>query len=222
MRRPLRHLLIATAAAATLVGLASPANAALTVRALWNMDSLPTMVDSAGGDNNGTTRNVTLSGGAYVFNGSTSLATAPDKANLDPGTANLRLSVRLSFAQAPAHAGQTYDIIRKGTMTTAGGYYKIEIARASNGAAIAVCRVRDVTGRSGEAYGTANLAGKGFVTITCTKTPTGVTLTAGGKTTTTPRTLTSTSNAAPVNIGQKGDGTDQFPGLVDYAKIEIG
>ncbi len=219
MPRRLRHLLIAAASVATLVGLASPANAASTVRALWNMDSLPTMVDSAGGDNNGSTRNITLSGGAYVFNGSTSMASAPDKANLDPGTANLKLTVRLSFTRVP-HGN--YDIVRKGTVTTSGGYYKIEIARTSNGNAIAVCRVRDVQGRSGEVYGTANLAGKGFVTITCTKTSTGVTLTAGGKTTTTARNLSSTSNGAGVTIGQKGDGTDQFPGLIDFVKIEIG
>jgi hypothetical protein len=219
VRRRLQHLLITTATAATVVGMASPANAALTVRAQWNMDSLPTMVDSAGGDNNGTTKNVTLSGGAYSFNGSTSMATAPDKANLDPGTANLKLSVRLSLTQMP-HGN--YDIVRKGTVTTPGGYYKIEIDRTKNGSAIAMCRVRDVTGRSGEVYGTANLAGKGFVTITCTKTSTGLTLTAGGKTTNTPRTLSSTSNSAPVTIGQKGDGTDQFSGLIDFVKIEIG
>src|SRR3712207_4682853 len=89
VRRIIRQLVVAGAATLALVGLAGPANAAFTVRALWNMDSLPTMVDSAGQDNNGTTRNITLSGGAYSFDGTTSYATAPDKANLDPGTANV-------------------------------------------------------------------------------------------------------------------------------------
>ncbi len=221
MRRTVRQSVIAAAAAATLVGLASPANAALTVRALWNMNSLPAMVDSAGGDNNGTTKNVTLAGGAYNFNGTSSYATAPDKANLDPGSATIKLSARVSFSKIPA-TGQTFDIVRKGTTTTAGGYYKIEIMRASTGAAIAACRFKDSNGRSGEAYGTTNLASKGFLAITCTKTSTGVTLTAGGQTVKAAKTLGAISNAAPVYVGTKGDGTDWFPGLMDWVKIEIG
>lgn len=221
MRRPLRHLLIAAATAVTLVGLASPANAALTVRALWNMNSLPTMVDGAGGDNNGTTKNVTLSGGAYSFNGTSSYATAPDKVNLDPGSATIRLSARVSFTKIPM-TGQTFDIFRKGTTTTTGGYYKIEIMRSSTGAAIAACRFKDSNGRAGEVYGTKNLASKGFLAITCTKTSAGVTLTAGGETVKAVKTLGSTSNAAPVYVGTKGDGTDWFPGLMDWVKIEIG
>src|SRR4051794_11447417 len=179
VRRIIRQLVIGAVAAVTLVGLAGPANAALTVRALWNMDTLPTMVDSAGSDNNGTTRNITLSGGAYSFNGTSSYATAPDKANLDPGAANVRLSVRLSFTRVPA-VGQTYDILRKGLNTTAGGYYKIEIRRSSTGQAVAACRFKDANGRAGDITRTANLAGRGFVTITRTKTASGGTGDAGG------------------------------------------
>ena len=96
-----RRLSIVASVVATLVAVATPAQAALTVRALWNMDSAPTMVDSAGGDNNGTARDVTVSGGAYVFNGRSSYATAPDKANLDPGTAGVRLTARLSIFAPP-------------------------------------------------------------------------------------------------------------------------
>jgi hypothetical protein len=195
VRRIIRQLVIGAIAAVTLVGLAGPGNAALTVRALWNMDTLPTMVDSAGSDNNGTTRNIKLSGGAYSFNGTSSYATAPDKANLDPGAANVRLSVRLSFTQVP-RVGQTYDIVRKGLNTTAGGYYKIEIRRSSTGQAVAACRFRDANGRAGDITGTANLAGKGFVTITCTKTSSGVTVNAGGGAATVAKALGSISNSA--------------------------
>jgi hypothetical protein len=214
-------VLIVAAATATLVGFAAPAHAALTVRAAWNMNSLPTMVDSAGGDNNGTTRNITLSGGAYKFNGTSSYATAPDKANLDPDTASVRLTARVSISQTP-RAGQTFDIVRKGVATIASGYYKMEITRSSSGLAIAACRFKDANGRSGEVFGTAGLAGKGFVTITCTKTSSGVTVSAGGRTNTAAKSLGSISNAAPVFIGTKGDGTDWFPGLMDSVKIDIG
>jgi hypothetical protein len=206
---------------ATLVGLASPANAALTARAVWNMDSLPTMVDSAGGDNNGTTKNVTLSGGAYQFNGSSSLAQAPDQPNLDPGAASVRLSARISFSKTPA-SNQTYDIVRKGVTTSAGGDYKIEIARSSAGLAVASCVFKDSRGKVGMARGTAGLANKGFVTVTCTKTSSGVTLNAGGQTRTVSTTLGSISNTSPVYVGGKGDGTDPFPGLIDFVKIDIG
>lgn len=221
MRISFRQLLVAGLTTVTLVGLANPAEAALTARASWNMDSLPTMVDSAGGDNNGTTSDVTLSGGAYSFNGSTSYATAPDKANLDPGTANVRVSVRIKFTKA-LRSGQTYDIIRKGTSTTSGGYYKIEIKRLSSGASVASCRFKDGAGRYGEAHGTTNLAGKGFVTIVCTKTATKIVASAAGQTVTAAFTVGSISNSAPVYIGAKGDGTDSFPGLIDFAKIDIG
>jgi hypothetical protein len=206
---------------AMLLALSSPANAALTVRAHWNMNELPTMVDSAGGDNNGTTRNVTLSGGAYRFNGTSSSASAPDRPNLDPGTATVRLSARISFTAVP-RAGQTFDIVRKGTTTTAGGDYKIEIKRSASGQAIATCVFKDSNGRTGMAYGSASLAGRGFVTITCTKTSSAVTVSAAGSTRTVAHSLGSISNAAAVTIGSKGDGTDWFPGLVDWVKIEIG
>jgi hypothetical protein len=221
MRRMVRHLIVAGAAAAAVVVLSTPAHAALTVRAQWKMDRLPTMVDSAGGDNNGTTRNITLSGGAYKFNGTSSLATAPDKSNLDPGTTGARLTARISVTKVPAY-GQTFDVVRKGVTTSSGGYYKLELARSSTGQAIAVCHFKDSSGRIGEARGTTGLANKGFVTITCTKTSSGVTLTAAGQTRSVSRTLGSISNSAPVYVGGKGDGTDWFPGLMDSVKIEIG
>src|SRR5215218_2009809 len=132
MRHALSRLAIAALTAASIVALAGPAQAALSVRALWNMDSLPTMVDSAGGDNNGSTKNLTLSGSGYLFNSKSDLATVPDKSNLDPGSASIKLTARVKFSTVPA-VGGTYDIVRKGLSGTAGGDYKMEIARSSTG-----------------------------------------------------------------------------------------
>jgi hypothetical protein len=221
VRRTLRRLVIAAGAAMTLVVLSTPAHAASSVRAQWQMDKLPTMVDSAGGDNNGTTRNITLSGGAYKFNGTSSEATAPDKSNLDPGTAGARLTAKISMTKVP-QSGQTFDVVRKGLTTSSGGYYKMEIRRSTSGAAVAACVFKDGSGRVGEAVGTTNLANKGFVTVTCRKTTSGVTMTAAGQTKTISMTLGSISNSAAVYVGGKGDGTDWFPGLMDSVKIEIG
>ena len=185
------------------------------------MEELPTMVDSAGGDNNGTTRNIKQSGGAYQFNGSTSLATAADKANLDPGTAGVRLTAKISLTKAPA-AGQTFDVVRKGVTTSSGGYYKIEIRRSTAGLATAACLFKDSSGRVGQVEGTTGLVNKGVVTVTCTKTSSGVTLNAAGQTRSVAAKLGSISNSAAVYVGGKGDGTDYFPGLMNSVKIEIG
>jgi hypothetical protein len=185
------------------------------------MEQLPTMVDSAGGDNNGTTKSITQAGGAYKFNGSTSMATAADKSNLDPGTAGVRLTAKISLTKAPA-VGQTFDIVRKGVTTSSGGYYKIELRHSSSGQAVAACLFKDSHGRVGQVEGTTGLANKGVVTVTCTKTSSGVTLNAAGQTRSASATLGSISNSASVYVGGKGDGTDYFPGLMNSVKIEIG
>ena len=222
MRRVLGPAAGAVVAGALTVVIASPAQAALSVRALWNMDSLPTMVDSAGGDNNGSTKNITSAGsGLYSFNGTSSLATVPDKANLDPGRATIKLSARIRFSALPP-VGETFDIVRKGLTTTPGGDYKLEIYRRSSGEAVAACSFKDANKVSGQSFGTVNLAGTGFQTITCIKSPTSIQVIAGGQTRTSNKALGSISNASPVYIGGKGDGTDVFLGTMDFVRIEIG
>jgi hypothetical protein len=220
MRYALSRLAVAALAAVSIVAMAGPAQAALSVRALWNMDSLPTMVDSAGGDNNGSTKNLTLSGGGYLFNSKSDLATVPDKANLDPGSATIKLTARVKFSTRPSSGG-TFDIVRKGLSTSNGGDYKIEIMRR-DGAAVGACTFKDSKGVAVRVTGSVDLAGSAFQTITCTKTATSVKLIAGGQTVTANKSLGSISNSAPVYVGGKGDGTDAFPGVMDYVKIEIG
>lgn len=217
----IRRSITAAALAVSLIGMATPAGAAYTVRALWNMDSLPTMVDSAGEDNNGATRNIALAGGAYSFNGKNSLATVPDHRDLDPGSENIRLTAKISLTKVPA-SKQTFDIVRKGVTTSAGGDYKLELMRSSSGLAVASCVFKDSSGKVGMVRGTAGLANRGFVTVTCTKTSSAVTLSAAGQTRTASTKLGSISNSAPVYIGGKGDGTDSFPGLIDQLTIDIG
>ncbi len=219
MRRALSRLAIVALTAVPIVALAGPAQAALSVRALWNMDSLPTMVDSAGGDNNGSTKNLTLSSGGYLFNSRSDLATAPDAANLDPGSASIKLTARVKFTAVPA-SGATFDIVRKGLSGTAGGDYKMEIIRGTAGA-VAICTFKGSKGVV-VARSTVNLATGAFQTITCLKTASSVQVSAGGQTRTTNAAAGTISNNAVVGIGGKGDGTDAFPGVIDYVKIEIG
>jgi len=222
------RLLVMAATAGTLIlALAGPAEAAPTLRALWNMDSLPTMVDSAGGDNNGTTSNITLtSDGFYSFNGTTSVASVPNKGNLNPGTSNIKVEVKFNATSAPA-AGETFDVIRKGTSRTSTGYYKIELRTTSTGAVNAACIFKDNLKVVGSAV--YRIPTTGWVTVTCTKTtatattPGTVALALNGVTKrTTTKNVGSVSNTSGVFVGGKGDGTDVFLGLMDYASITIG
>lgn len=211
---------MATAAAAGMMAVvvAGPAHAAPTVRAHWHMDAVPTMVDSAGGDNNGKTTAVTMVNGFYSFDGRKSAAQVPHKANLNPGTATIRVEARVNAVKAPAN-GATYDIIRKGTSGTSGGYYKIELKGTSSGVS-AACIFKDRNRVVGRAI--APVPATGWLTITCTRTATAVTLTAGGTTRTTAHAVGAISNTAPVHVGGKGDGTDVIAGLMDHVSISIG
>ena len=115
-----KRSLLAGAAPATIVLVPSAAQAVLV--ADWQMDepaNSTVMIDSAGGDNNGTNNSVTtgvpglVAGSAYQFDGATSWVEVPDHNTLDPGTANIaiRATVRVENAPMP---DESYDIIRKG------------------------------------------------------------------------------------------------------------
>jgi hypothetical protein len=214
-----RWMTTAAAAGTIILALAGPAQAAGTVEALCNMDSLPTMVDSAGGDNNGSTNDVTLSGGAYSFNGSTSIASVPNKDNLNPGTANIKIDVRLKV-NAPPKRGASYDILRKGTSRTSAGYYKLELRGTSSGMN-AACIFKNAN--TVVATVTTPIPSKTWLTIDCIKTTKTVSVAVNGSTKrTVSKTLGSLGNTSGVNVGGKGDGTDVFNGLIDKASITIG
>jgi hypothetical protein len=66
-------------------------------------------------------------------------------------------------------AGQTFDLIRGGVTTSAGGDYEMKSTRGSSGGAVAACTFKDARGVTGHSYGMVNLAGTGFQTIVCIK-----------------------------------------------------
>jgi hypothetical protein len=221
LRRGGRAVAVAVTIAAMTLLVAGPAQADLSVRARWDMSSLPTMVDKAG-DNDGKTHNVTKNGsGNYHFNGHNSIATVPDRRDLDPGSANIKLTARVRFTDRPA-VGDTHDLIRKGFNTSGGGDYKMEILGRSSHSAVAACTFRDNKGVSVHAYGTIDLANRGFTTITCRKTGSGVQVNAAGENRKTSKSLGSISNGSSLYVGAKGDGTDWFKGDIDFAMVEIG
>ena len=214
-----RWMTTGAAVGAMTLAVATPAQAALVVQAQWNMATVPTMVDSKGGDNNGTTSGVTMQGGYYSFDGATSIAQVPHKDNLNPGTKNIRVQAKINTATPPAQ-GETYDIIRKGISSTPGGYYKLELRGTSSGTN-AACIFKDVNKIVGLAM--APVPTGRWVNITCLKTVTTVKVVLStGVSRTVTKSVGSISNTQPVHVGGKGDGTDVFSGLMDSASIAIG
>jgi len=115
-----------------LVMASSPAWAVLLAKAAnWRMNETSgPMIDSSRHHNNGTPRRVVRTGSTYRFNGSSSHVVVADHASLDPASKdiNLRASVRVSGGPLD---DDSYDVVRKGFVTTEGGYYKMEIKRTT-------------------------------------------------------------------------------------------
>jgi hypothetical protein len=127
-----RMLVCGTLVVALVVLIASPAWAVLLKAADWRMNETSgKMIDSSRHHNNGTPSHVVRTGSTYRFNGRTSRVVVPDHGSLDPANKEivLRASVRVSGASMD---DDSYDIVRKGLVTTPGGDYKMEIYRTSN------------------------------------------------------------------------------------------
>src|SRR5918993_251639 len=113
--------------------LAAPSYAdVLRTGADWQMNETSgQMIDSSGNNNNGTPKDVRQTGSRYVFNGSTSYVLVPDSDSLDPQGKDITLSAGLKVT-GTLMDDDSYDIVRKGLVTTPGGDYKMEIKRAAD------------------------------------------------------------------------------------------
>jgi hypothetical protein len=121
---------IPIAAVAVLVAVGPAAEAATAYRAHWTFDEVgsPVARDVSGHGNDGTNYNIVGTGIGYKFNGTNSRVVVPSAANLNPGSANFSWGVTFSMTKPPA-AGDTYDVLRKGLVTTSGGDYKLEVEK---------------------------------------------------------------------------------------------
>jgi hypothetical protein len=218
---------LATGAAAITLG-AGPAAAASTFGAQWSMGDPSTMVDSSGNGNTGTTYNVTkASGGGYSFNGTTSKVVVPNSSTLNPGSSNFSYTVQVQTSRVPP-SGTDYDLLRKGTSSTAGGEYKLEIVY-SNGIGKAFCLVKDDSKVVASVKGTTNVADGQPHTLTCQKTSTGVTLLVSGQAARTKVVsggLGAVLSSAPLTIGVKtpsvtGVGGDFYSGTMLGASLSL-
>ena len=118
----------------------------------WRMNELSgTVVHDSAGNHNGTSKNVTLGqpghhGTAYGFNGNSSIVRIPHSADLNPGGADFSYGAWVRFTALPPPT--TFDVIRKGTSDSNGGYFKLELFQ-SNNSARARCYAK---GSSGNAW----------------------------------------------------------------------
>jgi hypothetical protein len=115
--------------------MAAPALAAPAPAAVWSMNetSGSVMGDSSGHANNGTLKNIKLgvpgyAGTGYGFNGTSSRVIVKNSASLNPGSADITITVHVATTTLPA---DDYDLIRKGFQSTSGGDFKIEIVNVS-------------------------------------------------------------------------------------------
>lgn len=213
--------------AGTLLSLAPAAVAATAYRAHWTLDetSGDKALDSSGHGNTGTDYNVRMTGTGYRFNGTDSRVVVPSSEILNPGTATFSWGVTLSMSQPPSPIGETYDVLRKGLVTTKGGDYKFEVKNVKgNAVARCVSRTvkRDGTKVLASIQGGGNLADGRHHIIRCTKTSTSITLKVDSQT---PRTRTysgglgSVSNTSNLALGAKAESTaltgfDWFEGVL--------
>jgi hypothetical protein len=193
----------------------------------WTLDEIgsPTAFDSSGYGNHGTNYNVIGDGRGYAFNGVNSRVVVPTSASLNPGSANFSFGATVSMTSPPSPVGETYDVLRKGLATTAGGDYKIEVKNV-NGKALARCVVKSFrtngTKVLAAVLGTTSLAdGKQHV-VTCVKTSTSITLrvdSLAARTKSYSGGLGSVANTSVLALGAKGEDTantgfDWFKGTI--------
>ena len=230
------HLLGLSLLTASFAMLASPASA--TVVGLWDMDDpsgSTTMVDSSGtgGTNNGNIKGTVttgvpglVSGNAYQFGGTTAYVEVPDNGSLDPMSRNMTVTATVKTVGG-SMADDSYDLIRKGVTTTAGGNWKMEIKRASDptvgklkcifkgvmadGSRKTVARAAPVNINDGNKH-----------TVRCVKTPTSVQAVVDGLAYTTSQTTGSIDNNVSVIIGAKSASDDVLQGTLDEVSVDIG
>ena len=195
-----------------------------THNAFWQMEDPTQLVDSSG-NNNGTTTNITgvpgSVGNGYHFNGSSSLATVPSSNSLNPGSANITLTLDAKFTQPPSTTVGDYDLVRKGLSSTSGGEYKMEILpRKNNTRAKAFCLFMDSSKTVGKIVNGPNLADGRWHTLSCTKSSDSVQLRVDGTTYTNSVHLGSISNSAPLTIGAKTGGGDWYNGDMDSVSVD--
>jgi hypothetical protein len=186
--------------------LASPAWAALVKAADWQMNEASgQMRDSSGHGDNGTPTDVSQTGSTYAFKGkgSTSHVDVPDDASLGPQAKDITLTARVMVDNTHQMDDDSYDVVRKGLVTTAGGDYKMEIKRAADPTVGKLhCFFRG-TQASVNKVANRDIVDGNWHTLQCSKTSGSVVARVDGRSFTRMGSAGSISNASAVMVGGK-------------------
>lgn len=192
------------------------------VVALWHMDETTgnVMHDAAGG-HDGTLYHVSLGlpgavGTAFGFSGHNSYASVPSASDLNPGVANITLTVRLKTTDVPPPSPSDADLIRKGTYAPEASEYKVELQHSGR----ASCGFEGSAGYA-ELIAGPRLNDGRWHRIQCIKAPAAIQLVVDGKAFTQAANIGSIANSAAVVIGARPAG-DWYSGALDEASIQIG
>jgi hypothetical protein len=190
--------------------------------ALWNMDEVDgtVMHDSVGG-HDGSVNSVILglpgaSGTAFGFNGLSSFAEVPKAADLNPGTADTVVGVRLNTTGSPPPAPGDWDLVRKGDYDPTSSEYKIELQHSGQ----ASCGFEGTAGYSEIIAGPAVNDGQWHL-IQCVKATTEISLIVDGSVFSQAANVGAIENDAPLVIGGR-PGADWYRGTLDDVSIQIG
>jgi hypothetical protein len=190
--------------------------------ALWHMDEASgTLMYDSIGNHTGTLRSVQTGlpgflGSGYGFNGSSSYVSVPTASDLNPGSADITITIHFKTSDTPPPPPADWDLIRKGLYTTTGGEFKMEFqqsGQASCGFKGSAAYAELITG--------PNLIDGQWHTIQCVKTASAIKVIVDGQTFSKAASVGSIANTTPVVIGAR-PGSDWTKGTLDEASIQIG
>ena len=190
--------------------------------ALWHMDEASgTLMYDSIGNHTGTLRSVQTGlpgflGSGYGFNGSSSYVSVPTAGDLNPGSADITITIHFKTTGTPPAPPADWDLIRKGLYTTTGGEYKMEFQQSGQ----ASCGFKGSAGYA-ELITGPNLIDGQWHTIQCVKTASAIKVIVDGQTFSKPASVGSIANTTPVVIGAR-PGSDWTQGTLDEASIQIG
>ena len=190
--------------------------------ALWHMDEASgTLMYDSIGNHTGTLRSVQTGlpgflGSGYGFNGSSSYVSVPTAGDLNPGSADITITIHFKTTGTPPAPPADWDLIRKGLYTTTGGEYKMEFQQSGQ----ASCGFKGSAGYA-ELITGPNLIDGQWHTIQCVKTASAIKVIVDGQTFSKAASVGSIANTTPVVIGAR-PGSDWTKGTLDEASIQIG
>lgn len=216
-----RRCLFAMALVCVVVAISAQSAFATRTVARWHMNerSGAVMHDSVG-NHNGTIHSVRLGvpgflGSAYGFNGSSSYVSVRAAGDLNPGRANVTVTIHLKTTSLPPRR-HDWTLIRKGHFRKSRGEWKVKYHPDGRVSCGFKGSRRFATLKAGP-----SLSNNQWHTIRCVKTSSAIRLVVDGATHSKAVEVGSIANHAPVVIGAYPN-AEFYKGSLDEASIAIG